>query len=65
MGLLQEMRTVHATLVARWDRMEASRDVAEQRVKAARLLSDERLLHLYRRTRARGVVRALAEPEAS
>jgi len=65
MGLLQEMKTVHANLVTRWDRIESSRDVAEQRMKAARLLSDERLLHLYRRTRARWVVRALLEPEAS
>lgn len=64
MGLLQEMRTVHATLVARWDRIESSRDVAEQRMKAARLLSDERLLHLYRRPRARWVARALVGPEA-
>jgi len=64
MGLLQEMKTVHANLVTRWDRIESSRDVAEQRMKAARLLSDERLLHLYRRTRARWVVRALLEHEA-
>jgi len=64
MGLLQEMKTVHANLVTRWDRIESSRDVAEQRMKAARLSSDERLLHLYRRTRARWVVRALLEHEA-
>lgn len=64
MGLLQEMHVSQSNLVARWDRIDSLRHAAERRMNAARLLSNERLLHLYRRTRARWVVRALLEPEA-